>query len=84
LTDGSPLETRQCATPQLLGALCRDVDKKEPARDGSRALGVGRVIDLIWSVVLNHDLPDYMKRLQSATQSTQRKGARAGAAPALM
>ena len=40
---GPSLETRQCAAPELLGALRGDVDEQKAARDGSGAFSLGRV-----------------------------------------
>jgi len=63
---GPPLETRQSAAPELLGALRGDVDEQEPARDGGGAFSLGRVAGPFVRIALNHDLSDYLKRLENA------------------
>src|SRR5258705_437924 len=67
--DRSALQTWQCPTPQLFGALGGNVDEEEAARDGSRPPCVGNVVlVLVVCIVLSHDLPEYMKPPESANQ----------------
>ena len=64
---GPSLETRQCAPPELLGALRGDVDEQESAGDGGGPFGLGRVAGPFVRIALNHDLSDYLKPAENAT-----------------
>ncbi|MBW8896492.1 MAG: hypothetical protein JF613_09980 [Acidobacteria bacterium] len=51
-----PIEPGERATAQLLGPLCRDVDKKKAAGYRYRALGFHRRSAFILEMVVNHGL----------------------------
>jgi len=51
-----PIEPGQRATAQLLGPLCRDVDKKKAAGYRYSALGFDRRSAFILEIVVNHGL----------------------------
>ncbi len=49
------IQSRQCATTQLLCTLRRDVDKKKPARDRCRSLRFSAGGGLCLRILFNHN-----------------------------